>query len=924
MKKIISVILLILMLATAIVPLSLSAGAATGDVWVSSSGNDSAAGTESAPVKTLNKAIEKVADGGTITVSGTISVTSWTARGKTFTITGGTVDMSGASGLHMGDNVTFDATTIVFKANDAFYANGYKLVIKENVTVTNKTTIYGGKKGGTLTGSTDITILSGKYNDIYGGSNNGTITGDTNVYIGGNVNTGLEIAKAHDGGNDNFYGGGYKDTIQGGTYITVADSAMAHYVFGGSTGGAGSIGKGSHLYFTGGTAMSLYGGGNDVDTGSGATTVMTGGNVEQVFGGCQGASMVGNVYVKLLGGTITRRVYGGCYNVYSASGGWDTVKKYVTGTVTVIISSSVAITFDAKEPSGSSYNDMALYARSRQSTKSKTETSIVIFIGDAASTKHSGNLGVHDLAGGIMMGGIGYGSFWLTKPLSGTDNTYTVTYSASGNTITETAKNHTGTATFATGVKYTGSAIEPAVTYSNWLSGPLDSITYSNNVNVGTATVTATINGATLNGSFTIANGTQNPPDVSGQNESKKGQGNGKIIGLTTEMEYSTDGGNTYTKVTNPDMVFTVGTYKVRMSAKTNYDPSPAVTVELGAGPMIVVRFMVDGTPIKTIEVAYGDDISESDIPAVPAREGVKNAVWSVTELKDMEKDTDVEAIYTNKDLQSRPMGLSRKNETIAGKNDGQLKMLNTSMEYSDDGGVTYKPVTASTLTLPAGTYYVRYPETDDKLASEPTKMTINPGRMLKVTFMDGESVIAERELKYNESLDVLPEIPAKDGYTQTAPKWDVEAVANVTEDMIVNAIYPVVTPPAEDDTPVVTPPAEDDTPVVTPPVEDDTPEVTPPAEDDTPEVTPPAEDDEPAVTPPEENDDEKTEESTPETEKPTEQVTEKPTEKSDVNVDADVNVDVNVSGCGSSIAGGSALIAIAVAAVAMFKKKED
>lgn len=100
-----------------------------------------------------------------------------------------------------------------------------------------------------------------------------------------------------------------------------------------------------------------------------------------------------------------------------------------------------------------------------------------------------------------------------TKTEDGAVGPHSYIYSSLGNTITETCNNcsnHTATATLeADGAYiYTGSAITPAtITYSdNWQGDKPTDISYANNVDVGTATATITVEGRTLTKNFQIKN----------------------------------------------------------------------------------------------------------------------------------------------------------------------------------------------------------------------------------------------------------------------------------------------------------------------------------------------------------------------------------------------------------------------------------
>lgn len=95
MKKALSFILAILILICAIPNLGIGVVAAEENTLSTSTG---------AKFTDLNSAINGTPDGGTITVIGTYTMPSgfsWTAHGKTVTITGGTFDTSAVSTLHI-------------------------------------------------------------------------------------------------------------------------------------------------------------------------------------------------------------------------------------------------------------------------------------------------------------------------------------------------------------------------------------------------------------------------------------------------------------------------------------------------------------------------------------------------------------------------------------------------------------------------------------------------------------------------------------------------------------------------------------------------------------------------------------------------------------------------------------------------------
>ena len=117
-----------------------------------------------------------------------------------------------------------------------------------------------------------------------------------------------------------------------------------------------------------------------------------------------------------------------------------------------------------------------------------------------------------------------------TKTVDGDVGPHSYTYSSSGNTVTESCancSNHTATAALDADEAYiyTGSAITPAtITYSdNWQGDKPTDISYTNNLNVGTATATITVEGQTLTKTFQIKNAYSvsfNANDGSGEKDS--------------------------------------------------------------------------------------------------------------------------------------------------------------------------------------------------------------------------------------------------------------------------------------------------------------------------------------------------------------------------------------------------------------------
>ncbi|MBP3627310.1 MAG: hypothetical protein J6J39_04615, partial [Clostridia bacterium] len=490
-------------------------------VYLSATGDDANDGTQNSPVATLDKAYQWVRDGGTISIVGTYTLASdfvWNNHGKIVTISGGTLNGAALSkGLVLGEDVTFENITLEFDANDYIYANGHKLVMGENVVITNAINLFGGGVSGTTVESTDLTVLSGSYVAIYGGSNSGDVTGDTNLYIGGNVNSAICTALNHENVS-NFYGGGYGGTVGGSTNIVFTDNALSSFVVGGGSG-SNVVEGDTNVEFSGNaSSYGIYGGTNDGSTVNGdINIVMKGGSVADLFGASGGTSYTGNVNIQLLGGNVVRRVYGGCYNGVGRSGlsiAWDS-SYYVNGNITLFLSSNANVSMDGIDSqTGSKYDDRSLYVRSRQYTLSSNEKTYLIYADKAAYDKYKDKTGPQDDTMTRIMKNSIFGGFGTVR--SASDNVYYCTYSANGSVITQKFNNVSVTENRADGTLevlfdsdvsslYTGSPIEAAkiVKNSTWV-GPIPEIVYSNNTAVGTATASITSNGSTASTTFQI------------------------------------------------------------------------------------------------------------------------------------------------------------------------------------------------------------------------------------------------------------------------------------------------------------------------------------------------------------------------------------------------------------------------------------
>jgi hypothetical protein len=363
----------------------------------------------------------------------------------------------------------------------------------EGVSLSNAVDVYGGGHDGTTVAGTSLTLFSGTYRCVYGGSLRGTVNGDTHLTVGGAVNANIDTTN-HDGAHY-FFGGGYSDKITGSTYLHFGGNAKSIHLFGGSNDGNSTIGYSTNLTVTGGTSMSMYGGNRNVDAGCDANAVVTGGTFEQVFGGNERASLTGNVDLRVIGGTITRRIYGGCYN---DTGGLSFSSNYaVSGNIDLTIGSGASITY------GYDGNDLSVYAHSRHSTNSPSESANLIFA-DAAVYANYDNGALKLKAQDSTM------KFFIGS-LSVADEIHYYRYSTDNNVITQSCAvcgNLSATATVSISneaLQYTGERITPvSITYSDdWEYDEL-MVSYENNIEEGTASYIVSAESILLTDTFAI------------------------------------------------------------------------------------------------------------------------------------------------------------------------------------------------------------------------------------------------------------------------------------------------------------------------------------------------------------------------------------------------------------------------------------
>ena len=489
-------------------------------VHVSRTGDDNGDGSKEAPYLTLDKALTAVAQNGTVQLLDTVSVSAWNAHGKAVTITGGRLELDPQSNMFfIRDGVTFDNMTLWMPdpaadgndSSDYFYVFccGNKTVINQNVTVIHgdgaydgiNTRIFGGSN--VAVESTDLTVLAGRWGWIYGGSYKDHISGDVHLTVGGDVNKDVDYVSHTYHDSYLVHGGSSMGDIGGTVYMQITGGNGYTTVYGGSNGTC-SIGA-VELTVTGGEGMSIYGGGlNGVNTIGQVNIYYQGGSFEQLFGGCLSKNLVGDVNLWLTGGKISRRVFGGCYNNTSGLSGFST-DHLVEGYINLYIGSGVNISLDYPD------NDVSIYGHSRhRATNTDGEHSRIIFLDRAAYDAYGSLLGTQDIVMGMFMNSITVADYVCYMGWSADDEKDVI---SAGAVELEDHANNTLDLPVQTAALvlaqppyiYEGTALTPAeVVCSDGWSGGAVTLHYEHNDAVGTATVTATVEGYSVSKTFEI------------------------------------------------------------------------------------------------------------------------------------------------------------------------------------------------------------------------------------------------------------------------------------------------------------------------------------------------------------------------------------------------------------------------------------
>ena len=331
------------------------------------------------------------AEGNDVTIASDVTVSNQEATVQIFgggattevestnlKIHAGTYSIICGGGSGAGAPVTKDTNLIVGGAvsADIIFGGGYSGAVQGNTNLTVSGTVtademYGGGNSGSVQGNTNI-HASGAVDivKIHGGGCTGNVQGNVNITAGSGMNPNADYTS-----HDYTYllnGGCHSGIVYGDVNIDVQEGATFNYIHGGVGGAADNmvgVVKGSIDIKFAGKTYGLYGGslnGTNADT----HIRVVGGEVYQIFGGTRKLTMEGNTDVRIEGGIVHRRIYGGSYNNWSLT--WESPSRQVKGYASVTISSATGVNLNQED-------DNALSALSRYGSAQADEWGVLIF-----------------------------------------------------------------------------------------------------------------------------------------------------------------------------------------------------------------------------------------------------------------------------------------------------------------------------------------------------------------------------------------------------------------------------------------------------------------------------------------------------------------------------------------------------------------
>lgn len=256
-----------------------------------------------------------------------------------------------------------------------------------------------------------------------------------------------------------------------------------------------------------------------------------------------------------------------------------------------------------------------------------------------------------------------------------------------------------------------------------------------------------------------------------------------KFGNVTVEYKKAAEADSAYTTAVPTD----AGAYNVRLSvaatndygalskvldfsiAKANVTITAPTAIENlvynGAAQALTTGGSADGGEIRYSSAKDGN-YSEDVITATNAG---SYEVWYKVIGDNNHNNTEPAKIDVSitKAQQSAPETPAAENETIKGKADGKITGVDNRMEYKMEGANEYTAIDGNEIAnLAAGTYKVRYQETDNYFAGDDKTIEIADGAMITVAFeTGGGSAVESKTCAYNRTITAPETEPTKEGY---------------------------------------------------------------------------------------------------------------------------------------------------------------
>ena len=383
---------------------------------------------------------------------------------------------------------------------------------------------------------------------------------------------------------------------------------------------------------------------------------------------------------------------------------------------------------------------------------------------------------------------------------------YDITFNAGTLTVEQKTVGLTWSETSLT---YNGNAQAPVATATGLVNGDVCTVTVEGqktDVGTYTAEAKALSNGnyklpAETTVQFTIVNASMSGVTSSDYVGTYDGQPHGITVNAPegATVTYSASAGGSYVdsltyvnageytvyfKVVKANYETVTGSQKVTINKREvtlTWSDTSFTYDESAKCPTVAVGNLVDGDTCTAI------------VSGAAANAGPHTA--TVTGLSNdnyvLPSDNLTQEYTIAKAAKAAPEGVAAVAETYLNQKNGSITGVNGEMDYSVDG-TNYVAVTGETIeNLPAGTYYVRYKETENYNASPAVEITVAEGPAIKVTWkVDGqEDLVQDYAYGDTPSYGSTPTKAAEAGRSYVFAGWDPE-IGTVTGDVTYTAKF--------------------------------------------------------------------------------------------------------------------------------------